>query len=254
VKRARFLAQGRYHEGVPTEDGMLLDEAGHAWASDEVVYLPPVPPRTVLGIALNYADHAEELDMTTPEAPALFLKPPNTWVGHMAEVVYPSGAEYMHYEVELAVVMGRSCRRVKEGEALDHVKGYTIANDLVVRDFVTNFYRPPVKAKGFDTFCPLGPVIVEGEIGDPHDLELRAYVNGELRQKGSTSQMIRGVDELIAYISDFMTLEENDIILTGTPKGISHVRPGDTMRLEIDGIGLLENPVVAEPPNTEGSG
>ena len=254
MKKARFLAEGTYHVGVPTQDGMLLDEAGREWAFDEVDYLPPVPPRTVLGIALNYADHAEELEMTAPEAPALFLKPPNTWVGHKAGVVYPTGAEYMHYEVELAVVMGRPCRRVKESQALDYVKGYTIANDLVVRDFVTNFYRPPVKAKGFDTFCPLGPAIVEDEIDDPHDLELRAYVNGELRQKGNTSQMIRSVGELIAYISGFMTLEENDIILTGTPRGISHVRPGDAMRLEIDGIGVLENPVVAEAPSVEGSG
>jgi 5-oxopent-3-ene-1,2,5-tricarboxylate decarboxylase / 2-hydroxyhepta-2,4-diene-1,7-dioate isomerase len=254
VKRARFLARGAYHEGVPADDGTVLDEAGHAWAADEVAYLPPVPPRAVIGIALNYADHAEELDMTAPEAPALFLKPPNTWVGHRADVVYPSEAEFMHYEVELAVVMGRSCRRVKEADALEYVRGYTIGNDLVVRDFVTNFYRPPVKAKGFDTFCPLGPVIIEDEIDDPQDLELRAYVNGELRQKGSTSQMIRSVAELIAYVSEFMTLDENDIILTGTPKGISHVRPGDVMRLEIDGIGVLENPVVAEPPPVEGSG
>jgi hypothetical protein len=159
-----------------------------------------------------------------------------------------------HRVTELAVVMGRSCRRVKEADALEYVRGYTIGNDLVVRDFVTNFYRPPVKAKGFDTFCPLGPVIIEDEIDDPQDLELRAYVNGELRQKGSTSQMIRSVAELIAYVSEFMTLDENDIILTGTPKGISHVRLGDVMRLEIDGIGVLENPVVAEPPPVEGSG
>ena len=131
--------------------------------------------------------------------------------------------------------------------AYDVVAGYTIANDVTVRDFITNVYRPPVKAKGWDTFCPLGPYLVEGEIADPHALAMRVYVNGELRQQGHTSQMLRRVPELVAYLSEFMTLEPGDVILTGTPKGISPVRPGDVMRLEIDGLGALENPVVEEP-------
>jgi 5-oxopent-3-ene-1,2,5-tricarboxylate decarboxylase/2-hydroxyhepta-2,4-diene-1,7-dioate isomerase len=253
VRTARFVAGGRIHEGTSPEEGMVLDAAGRAYSDHEVEFLPPVQPRSVIAIALNYAEHAAEFEMETPEEPALFFKPPNTWVGHRAPVVYPSGAEYVHYEVELAAVIGRSCRRVKATEAGDLVKGYTIANDLVVRDFVGDFYRPPVKAKGWDTFCPLGPYLVTAdEIRDPYDLDLRAFVNGELRQKGTTSGMLRRVPELIEHISEFMTLDENDIILTGTPKGISHVYPGDVMRLEVDGLGALENEIVAESGATKG--
>ena len=127
-----------------------------------------------------------------------------------------------------------------------HVRGYTIANDVNVRDFVTNFFRPPVKAKGFDTFGPLGPYLVVDEIDDPNALELRAYVNDELRQTGTTSMFVRDIPALIGYISEFMSLEPDDVILTGTPKGLSHVYPGDVMRLEVDGLGSLENPIVAQ--------
>jgi 5-oxopent-3-ene-1,2,5-tricarboxylate decarboxylase / 2-hydroxyhepta-2,4-diene-1,7-dioate isomerase len=253
VRTARFVAEGRVHEGTAPEEGTVLDAAGRAYPESEVELLPPVEPRSVIAVALNYSEHAEEFDMQAPEEPALFFKPPNTWIGHRALVVYPSGAEYVHYEVELAAVIGRSCRRVKASEAGALVKGYTIANDLVVRDFVGDFYRPPVKAKGWDTFCPLGPYLVTpDEIGDPYELELRAFVNGELRQKGTTAGMIRKVPELIEYISEFMTLGENDVILTGTPKGVSHVYPGDVMRLEIDGLSALENQVVAESGATKG--
>lgn len=247
MKRARFIAEGHYHRGALRPDGLLLTEAGLTYHPDDVSFLPPVQPGKVIGLALNYADHAQELGLAQPEAPVLFFKPQNTFVGHRAPVVYPAGAQYMHYEVELAVVIGRRARKVKRGEALDYVKGYTIANDVTVRDYITNYYRPPVKAKGWDTFGPIGPYLVDAaDLPDPGNVELRVYVNGELRQKGHTRDLIHSCEALIEYISDFMTLEENDIILTGTPKGISPVHPGDVMRLEIDGIGALENPVVAE--------
>ena len=246
MKQARFLAQGRLHVGRLAEPGVLVDEGGQAHREEDVTFLPPLEPGKVIGLALNFADHAAELDMQAPAEPALFFKPSNTLVGHRAAVVYPAGVEYMHYEVELAVVIGRRCRRVPEAQAFDVIKGYTIANDVTVRDYVHNFYRPPVRAKGFDTFCPLGPYLVTGEIDDPHHLGMRAYVNGELRQEGNTAQLLRRIPELIAFITSFMTLDPDDVILTGTPRGISHVRPGDVMRLEIDGLGALENPVVAE--------
>ena len=250
MRLARFLADGREHRGSPADDpGVLLGEDGGRHLEADVTFLPPIRPHTVLALALNYAEHAEEFDMAAPEAPALFLKPPNTWIGHREPVVYPRGAEYVHYEVELAVVIGRRARRVPAGDAMEVVKGYTIANDLVVRDFVGDFYRPPVKAKGFDTFCPLGPwLVMADEVPDPHDLELRAYVNGELRQKGHTGAMLRRIPELIEHISGFMTLDEDDVILTGTPKGVSPIHPGDEMRMEIDGLGALENPVVEDRP------
>ncbi len=247
MKRARFLVNGSLHEGSLVAPDVLRDEAGHEYSTDAVVFLPPVEPHTMIGLALNYRDHASELSVALPQEPALFFKPLNTLVGHRSHVVYPRGIEYMHYENELAVVIGQRCRNVPEARAWEVVRGYTIANELTIRDFVWNFYRPPVKAKGWDTFCPLGPYLVEGEIEDPHTLELRTYVNGELRQQGHTGDMIRSIPELIAYITAFMTLEANDIILTGTPKGVSHIYPGDRMRLEIDGLGALENTVVATP-------
>lgn len=246
MRRVRFIAQGQYHEGE-ARDGQLLDEAGRGHDPAAVTWLPPVDPPKVIGLALNYADHAAELELKAPEAPALFFKPRTALVGHRAPVIYPAGVEYMHYEAELAVVIGRRCKRVPAERAYDYVRGYTVANDVTVRDFVQNLYRPPVKAKGWDSFGPLGPWLVEDEIADPSGLTVRSYVNGELRQEGNTAHFIHGVPQIIEYISFFMTLEENDVLLTGTPKGLSHVYAGDVMRVEVEGIGALENPVVAEP-------
>lgn len=246
MKRARFISAGRYHEGHLVEQGTLVDESGTEHPQEIVTWLPPVAPGKVIGLALNYADHAEELGLDKPQQPVLFLKPNNSWIGHRAPVVFPQGAEYMHYENELAAVIGRRCRRVRAEVAGEVVRGYTIANDVTVRDFVANLYRPPVKAKGWDTFGPLGPYLVEEEIDDPDSLSLRTYVNNELRQEGNTKQLMWKVPEIIEFITEFMTLEPNDIILTGTPKGLSHVYPGDTMRLEIDGLGALENPIVTD--------
>lgn len=245
MKRVRFAAEGAVHEGTFRE-GALYDACGRRYDPDRVVWLPPVSPTKVLGVALNYPEHATELGMRAPDEPPLFFKPPSCLVGHQAPVIYPRGVEYLHYEVELAVVIGRRCRNVQPEEALQVVQGYTIANDVTARDFVGNFYRPPVRAKGYDTFGPVGPWVVEGELKDPHGLEMRVYVNGELRQRGNTREMLWKVPQLIAWISSFMTLEPGDLILTGTPRGISPVQPGDVMRLEIEGIGALENPVVDE--------
>ncbi len=245
MRYARFIADGRVHRG--RLDGQaLIDEGGRTHRADAVTWLPPVAPSKIIGFALTYRDHATELSIDAPADPAVFFKPRSSLVGHLAPVVYPTGVEYLHYEAELAVVIGRRCRRVRPEHAPDVVRGYTVANDVTVRDFVKNFYRPPVKAKGWDTFCPIGPAVVEGEIADPHRLRLLAYVNGELRQQGTTADLSPTVWEQIAFASEFMTLEPDDVILTGTPKGISHVHPGDRMRVEVEGVGALENPVVAD--------
>jgi len=247
VKIARFAVDGILHEGMVREDGNLVATGGAVYAPEQVVWLPPVVPSKVLGLALNFADHAAELDMQSPPEPALFFKPNSALIGHRAPIVYPTGVEYMHYEAELAVVIGKRCRNVPADRAGEVIAGYTIANDVTIRDFVRDFYRPPVRAKGYDTFGPVGPYLVSpDEIPDVNDVELRAYVNGELRQKGNTSQLIRSIPELIEFISMIMTLERGDMIWTGTPKGISHIYPGDEVRLEIDGIGALENFIVAE--------
>jgi 5-oxopent-3-ene-1,2,5-tricarboxylate decarboxylase/2-hydroxyhepta-2,4-diene-1,7-dioate isomerase len=246
MKRARFMHEGRLVEGVLKEPGVLEDAAGRAYPDDGVRFLPPVEPTKVVALALNYADHAAEFELAVPEEPALFFKSPNTWVGHRQPVIYPAGGRYVHYEVELAVVVGTRCRRVSAARAMDMVGGYTIANDLVIRDYVANTFRPPLRGKCWDTFCPIGPYLVVDEVEDANALGLRAYVNGELRQTGTTADMIRKIPELIEYVAFFMTLEPNDLILTGTPRGVSHVYPGDVMRLEVDGLGALENPIIPE--------
>ncbi|MEK6565479.1 MAG: fumarylacetoacetate hydrolase family protein [Bacteroidota bacterium] len=246
MKLARFSSGSKVHEGTVGKNGQL-EANGTSYSPDDITWLPPVIPSKAIGLALNFADHADELNMKSPEDPALFFKPPSSLIGHGSPVVYPAGVDYMHYEVELVVVIGQRCRRIKAKDALDYVKGYTIGNDVTVRDFVKNFYRPPVRAKGYDTFGPLGPYIVTAdEIPHPENLTLRALVNNELRQQGNTAHLIRPIPELIEFISMIMTLEPGDLIWTGTPKGISHVHPGDVMRLEIEGIGALENPVVTE--------
>lgn len=251
MKKARFIARGKQLEGV-LRDGMLVDFAGEAHRPDEVTWLLPVTPNKVIGLALNYADHATELDLKKPDEPALFWKPNTSLLPHKGTVIYPQGAQFMHYEAELAVIIGRHARRVKEKDALDYVGGYTIGNDLVVRDYVVNLFRPPIRGKGWDTFGPLGPYYVTAEeVPDPDNLRLRSYVNDELRQEGNTRDMIFKIPEIIAYISRFMTLEPGDVLLTGTPKGISHVHPGDVMRLEVEGLEALENGIAMETEDAE---
>jgi 5-oxopent-3-ene-1,2,5-tricarboxylate decarboxylase/2-hydroxyhepta-2,4-diene-1,7-dioate isomerase len=250
VRTARIVVEGRVLAAEVRPDGRLW-AAGRVWEADQVAFLPPLVPRSVIGLALNYADHAAELALDKPEDPALFPKSLSSLIGHRAPVIYPRVATHCHYETELAVVIGRTARRVPERRALDYVLGYTVANDFTCRDFVKNVFRPPIKAKGFDTFGPLGPYLVSAdEVGDPGNLRLTTHVNGELRQDGNTRDMVYSVPGLIEYLSYFMTLEPGDVILTGTPRGISPVHPGDVMVSEVEGLGRLENPVVAEsePP------
>ena len=249
MKRARILVNGRGEDAILVEPDVLVDQQGRRHSPDKVRFLAPVVPGKILGLALNYADHATELGQDTPADPAIFFKPTTSLIGNRESIVYPTGVEYMHYENELAVVIGQRCRRVRAANAMDVIAGYTIANDVTVRDFVTNLFRPPVKAKGWDTFLPMGPYVVEDEVADPHDLELRTYVNGELRQSGQTRDLLIKIPEFIEYVSEFMTLEVGDVLLTGTPKGLSHVHPNDQLRLEIDQLGALECGVVAEVAN-----
>jgi 5-oxopent-3-ene-1,2,5-tricarboxylate decarboxylase/2-hydroxyhepta-2,4-diene-1,7-dioate isomerase len=244
MKLARFAYNGQIHEAVYENEQLWVGSV--AYDPNEVMWLPPVEARgcTAIGVALGYADHASELKLDVPEYPLLFHKLPNTFIGHKGKVIRPE-VEYMHYEGELVVVLGRACRNVTIEDALDDVGGYTIGNECTVRDCVGNYYRPPVKAKGFDTFGPLGPVLVSANEIDPTNVTLRTYVNDELRQEGNTKNLRHSVAELIAYISEFKTLQRGDIIFTGTPEGISHVYAGDVMRVEIEGIGVLENEVIA---------
>ena len=248
MKRARVAWAGGIHQAVADGDGLRLAD-GTRLAEDEVVWLPPVQPGTIIALGINYADHkkelAKELTLTSKDEPLAFLKGPNTLVGHRGRTRRPADAAFMHYECELAVVIGRHAKRVERANALQHVAGYTIANDYAIRDYLENWYRPNLRVKNRDGCTALGPWLVDAaDVPDPHALALRTLVNGELRQQGHTRDLIDDVPALIEYLSSFMTLAPGDIILTGTPEGVSNVLPGDEVVCEIEGLGRLVNTLI----------
>lgn len=245
MPRARVRHDGATHEVTVENDGLRSAE-GRVFSEEEVTWLPP-PHGTVLALGLNYRDHAKELDFKLPEEPLLFLKSPSSLTGHKRFSCRPDGVEMMHYEGELVVVIGRTASKVRRSEAMDYVLGYTIANDYTVRDYLEDFYRPNLRVKCRDGLTPLGPAIVEKEsVLDPQALEIRTYVNGELRQQGNTCDMVFDIPFLLEYVTAFMTLRPFDMISTGTPKGLSNVVPGDEVVVEIENLGRLQNRIVSE--------
>jgi 5-oxopent-3-ene-1,2,5-tricarboxylate decarboxylase / 2-hydroxyhepta-2,4-diene-1,7-dioate isomerase len=247
LRYARFVSSGSIIHGWEEGDE-LVGPGGMRYSKQNVCWLPPVSPSKIVGLALNYADHAEELKLHPSEEPILFLKPPSSLVGNGGAIISPRGAKFLHHEGEVAVVIGKPARNVKASRAMEFVRGFTIANDITLRDFITNTFRPPVKAKGFDTFCPLGPFIVsKDEVSDVGNLEITTRVNGEAKQQGNTKNLLHSIPELIEFITSFMTLEVDDVILTGTPRGISPIHPGDRVEVFIDYLGTLSNPIIEEP-------
>ncbi len=213
-------------------------------ALGDFTLLPPVAPGKIVAVGLNYVDHAAESGVrTTPPAPILFMKPPSSLIGHGEAIVIPQGADPVHHEAELAVVIGRRARHVRREDADDYILGLTCANDVSARNFQHDDGQW-VRAKGFDTFFPLGPMIVTDL--DAGALAIEARVNGELRQSSDTAHLIFDVPFLIAFISGVMTLLPGDVILTGTPAGVGPIAPGDVVEVTIAGIGTLTNTVVAE--------
>jgi 2-keto-4-pentenoate hydratase/2-oxohepta-3-ene-1,7-dioic acid hydratase in catechol pathway len=217
------------------------------------VPVAPLRPGKIIGIGLNYRDHIDEAGLSAPERPLVFAKLPSSVIGPGEPIVIdPAITQNVDWEVELAVVIGRRMRNVDEGDALHHVFGYTVANDVSARD-VQFAEQQLVRAKSIDTFCPLGPVIVTAdEVADPQSLRLRTSVNGEIVQDSTTAQMAFGVAELLAFCSRSFTLEPGDVLLTGTPPGCGafmtpprSLRPGDVVEVEVEGIGVLRNPVAA---------
>jgi len=208
----------------------------------DVRLVAPVLPSKVIGIGRNYADHVREMGHELPPEPALFLKPSTAITGQGDPIPYPAMATELEHEAELAVVVGRLCRDLPVERSLEAVLGYTCANDVTDRWFQRNDQQW-TRAKGFDGFCPLGPWISTDL--DPSDLAVRCLVNGEVQQDFRTSDMVRGVAELMSYVSSVMTLLPGDVILTGTGAGVSALQRGDTVDVEIEGIGRLSNPVVA---------
>jgi len=209
----------------------------------DVRLLAPVLPRSkVVGVGRNYAEHARELGNDVPPEPLLFLKPNTSVVGPGHDVVVPAASQEVHYEAELAVIIGRVCKDVPAQRVADVVLGYTCANDVTARDLQRSDGQW-ARAKGFDTFCPLGPW-VETAL-DPADVAITCTVNGELRQAGRTSQMVHDVASLVAFVSSVFTLLPGDVILTGTPAGVGPMRPGDDLEVTVEGIGTLQHGVVA---------
>ncbi|MFE9253453.1 fumarylacetoacetate hydrolase family protein [Streptomyces sp. NPDC007088] len=225
-------------KGIPFADFEL---SGTKVPLDKVRLLPPVLPNKVVGVGRNYAEHAAELGNEVPETPLTFFKPSTSVVGTGDPVAYPSFSQDVQYEAELAVVIGRMCREVPRERAKDVVLGYTCANDITARD-VQKREKQWARAKGFDNSCPLGPWI-ETEL-DPADLTIQCTVNGEQRQLGRTSEMVRSVEDLIVHISEAMTLLPGDVILTGTPAGVGPLSVGDEVAVHIEGIGTLTNKVI----------
>ncbi len=259
---ARFFdAEGRLRvgtvhglapDGTPTDATRIqpcvgdlfaaLDPEGPPLPLTAVRLLAPVVPSKVVGIGSNYRDHAAEMGKPLPPVPKVFLKPSTAVSNPGDPIVLPPGCARVDHEAELGVVIGRTATRVSAERALDHVLGYTVVNDVTARDFQRSdgvFGR----AKGYDSFCPLGPWIAVGL--SPEGLAVRAWVDGELRQDGTTDDLVFGVAALVAFVSDVMTLHPGDVIATGTPAGVGPLRPGETVRVMVEGVGALESPVRA---------
>ena len=256
MKHARIVWSGAVHEAVASEAGVLLTQGPHVGmqlAENEVVWLPPLAPvsqpRTVIALGLNYADHAKELAFKAPEEPLAFMKGEAALIGHRRLTHRPDGVKFMHYECELAVVIGRTARHVQKEDAYAHVQGYCVANDYAIRDYLENWYRPNLRVKNRDTCTPIGPWLVDAaDVPDPMRLKLQTTVNGQVTQSGNTQDMVFDVPTLIAYFSSFMTLNPGDLILTGTPDGIVDCQPGDVIVTEIEGLGALHNTIVKAKP------
>ncbi len=225
----------------PPYDGVR--QVGGALTRDEVVLLVPVEPSKVLAFGRNYAKHAKELGNEVPETPVEFSKPSTAVVGDGQEVAYPALTRDLHFEGELAVVIGRRCKDVLREQVADVVLGYTVGNDLTMRD-LQRAEKQWTRAKGFDGSCPLGPW-VETDV-DPSALSLRTTVNGVLRQDGTTADMLLDVADCVAFVSQAMTLLPGDVVLTGTPAGVGALQVGDEVSVTVEGIGTLTNRIVRD--------
>lgn len=205
-----------------------------------------VKPTKIICLGRNYAGHARELGHEVPKDPVIFLKPPSALIGPNETIILPKKSKEVHHEVELAVIIGRRGKSIPKEKAIDHILGYTVFMDITARDLQREAKLkglPWTLAKGFDTFAPVGPRIVPGEELDPGNLEIGLKVNGEVRQLSRTSEMVFTIDEIISYVSSIMTLEEGDIIATGTPEGVGALRDGDIVEAWIEGIGILRENV-----------
>ena len=252
MKFIRFKTQGNSKRTGILEDSTITEITGNIFGSyktvkqkyilDEISICPPVYPSKIVAVGLNYKDHAIEMNRDLPKEPRIFLKPSTSVIAHGENIVYPKHmSSRVDYEGELGVVIGKTARKVDKEKAFDYVLGYTCINDITARDLQSADIQF-TRAKGFDTFAPIGPVI-ETEI-DPSNLEISTYLNGKRKQHSYTSKLIFKIEELISFISSVMTLLPGDIISTGTPSGVAPMEVGDTVEVEIKGVGKLTNNLV----------
>jgi 2-keto-4-pentenoate hydratase/2-oxohepta-3-ene-1,7-dioic acid hydratase in catechol pathway len=215
---------------------------GAPLALQEVKLLAPVAPRKIVCVGRNYVEHAQELGHEMPSEPIIFLKATTSLIGPDESVIYPSISQRVDHEGELAMVIGKRCRYLNQADASSVIFGYTIANDVTARDLQQKDVQW-TRSKSFDTFGPVGPWLDTGF--DPADRTVRCLVNDQVRQESNTALMIFSIGDILAFISQFMTLEPGDLVLTGTPAGVGPVQPGDMMTVQIEGLGTLANPVIA---------
>jgi 2-keto-4-pentenoate hydratase/2-oxohepta-3-ene-1,7-dioic acid hydratase in catechol pathway len=255
VKYIRYRAGNEVHWGL-LEEGTVHELAGDVLGDHQktgrtdllasVQLLAPAEPTKIVCLGMNYASHAREIGLPIPNDPAMFLKPLSALAGPGDEIPCPSRSNRVEHEAELAFVMRTRAFRIDRAQALDSVWGYTCANDVTARDIqlIGGNYLNVVWSKAYPAFCPIGPWVVVGEI-NPDDVEVKCLVNGETRQAERTRDFIFDIPTQIAWISEIMPLEPGDLVLTGTPKGVGRLQPGDSAAVEISGIGRLTNPVVA---------
>lgn len=226
-------------DGDPLDGGSATERVVDRSAVDVLV---PCTPTKIIGVARNFADHAEERERAVPQEPLIFVKPLTTLVPWDGSIVHPPACERLNYEGEMAVVIGKQAHSVPVASAMEHVWGYTVVDDVTARD-IQNREEAFGRAKGYDTFCPLGPCVATGL--DAAELVVETRVNGELQQQGPLSHLVHPIPELIHFISSIMTLYPHDVICTGTPKGMIPIHPGDVVEVSVAGIGKISNPVVA---------
>ncbi len=252
MKIVRFSVGGNTEYGILSEESVQAIEglpfesitpADGRYPLSEVRLLAPCQPSKIVALGVNYRKHAEEMGSKPPKNPLIFLKPPTAVIGPEDNIVYPPSSTRVDFEGELAVVIGKETRRVSQSEAQSYVLGYTCLNDVTARDLQASDGQW-TRGKGFDTFGPLGPCI-ETEL-DPGNVMLETYLNGELKQQTSTSDLIYSVPVQISFISEVMTLLPGDVIATGTPSGVGPMNPGDTVEIKIESIGTLRNYVVKD--------
>ena len=249
-------SDGTVHHGLLDAEGTIQPLAGPPFGAlavfgrpvrlADVQLLAPVEPRAIYGVGLNYANHAKELGQALPEVPMLFMKPTGSATGPGSPIVLPREGGTVHYEAEVAVVVGRTGRRIPEAEATDYILGYTCGNDVSERVIQAREMKQGclLVGKAFDSFNPLGPAIVTDL--DPGNITIIGRVNGDVRQSSNTSDLVYSIPQLVSYLSQAFTLHPGDVIMTGTPAGVGPLRPGDVVEIEIPEVGVLRNEVVSE--------